>query len=149
MRYISTRDKKINLDFGSIFLRGLAPDGGLFLPKEIKKYNTEELKLLSKLNYVDLGTEIISNFCLPVLDKKRIKLILTKAYENFDTEDVVKIKKINSINLLELYHGPTLAFKDIAMQAIGLMYEELGLNKNKINIIVATSGDTGSAAIAA
>jgi len=149
MRYISTRDKKLNLDFGSIFLRGLAPDGGLFLPKEIKRYNPEELKLLSKLNYVDLGTEIISNFCLPVLDKKRIKLILTKAYENFDTEDVVKIKKINSINLLELYHGPTLAFKDIAMQAIGLMYEELGLNKNKINIIVATSGDTGSAAIAA
>ena len=63
MRYISTRDKKLNLDFGSIFLRGLAPDGGLFLPKEIKRYNLEELKSLSKLNYVDLGTEIISNFC--------------------------------------------------------------------------------------
>ena len=74
--------------------------------------------------------------------------MLNKAYSNFNTKNVVEIKKIDNINLLELYHGPTLAFKDIAMQVIGLMYEALDLNK-KINIIVATSGDTGSAAIAA
>ena len=66
-----------------------------------------------------------------------------------DRKNIVEIKKIDNINLLELYHGPTLAFKDIAMQVIGLMYEALDLNKKKINIIVATSGDTGSAAIAA
>ena len=149
MNYISTRNKSLNFDFSSIFLRGLAPDGGLFLPSEIKKFSDNELKELSKLNYIDLGVEIISEFCVPVLKKSKIKLILDEAYSSFDTKNIVEIKKIDNINLLELYHGPTLAFKDIAMQVIGLMYEALNLNKKKINIIVATSGDTGSAAIAA
>ena len=149
MNYISTRNKSLNLNFGNIFLRGLAPDGGLFLPKEIKKFSEDELKVLSELNYIDLGVEILSKFCSPVLDKQKIKIILNKAYSDFKTNDVVELKKIDDVNLLELYHGPTLAFKDIAMQAIGLMYEALDLNKKKINIIVATSGDTGSAAIAA
>ncbi|RPG96741.1 MAG: threonine synthase, partial [Candidatus Pelagibacter sp. TMED165] len=149
MNYLSTRNKSLNLNFGNIFLRGLAPDGGLFLPKEIYKFSEQELTELSKLNYIDLGTEIISKFCTPILDKKKIKLILNKAYSSFNTKEVVEIKKIDNINLLELYHGPTLAFKDIALQVIGLMYEELDLNKKKINIVVATSGDTGSAAIAA
>ncbi len=149
MNYISTRNKSLNFDFSSIFLRGLAPDGGLFLPNEIKKFSEKELKELSKLNYIDLGVEIISEFCTPVLNKNKIKLILDQAYSSFDTKNIVEIKKIDNINLLELYHGPTLAFKDIAMQVIGLMYEALDLNKKKINVIVATSGDTGSAAIAA
>ena len=149
MNYISTRNKSLNFDFSSIFLRGLAPDGGLFLPNEIKKFSENELKELSQLNYIDLGVEIISGFCTPVLNKNKIKLILDKAYSSFDTKNIVEIKKIDNINLLELYHGPTLAFKDIAMQVIGLMYEALNLNKKRINIIVATSGDTGSAAIAA
>ena len=149
MNYISTRNKSLNFNFSNIFLRGLAPDGGLFLPSEIKKFSDNELKELSKLNYIDLGVEIISEFCTPVLNKSKIKLILDEAYSSFDTKNIVEIKKIDNINLLELYHGPTLAFKDIAMQVIGLMYEALNLNKKKINIIVATSGDTGSAAIAA
>ena len=149
MKYISTRNKSINFDFSNIFLRGLAPDGGLFIPNDIKKFNDKELEELSKLNYIDLGVEIISKFCEPVLKKNKIKSLLDKAYSNFNIKEVVEIKKIDNINLLELYHGPTLAFKDIAMQVIGLMYEALDLNKKKINIIVATSGDTGSAAIAA
>ena len=149
MNYISTRNKSLSFDFSSIFLRGLAPDGGLFLPNDIQKFNENELKELSSLNYIDLGVEIISKFCTPALDKNQIKLLLSKAYSSFDTKNIVEIKKIDNINLLELYHGPTLAFKDIAMQVIGLMYEALNLNKKKINIIVATSGDTGSAAIAA
>ena len=149
MNYISTRNKSLNYDFSSIFLRGLAPDGGLFLPNEIKKFSEIKLNELSKLNYIDLGVEIISEFCIPVLNKNKIKLILDEAYSSFDTKNIVEIKKIDNINLLELYHGPTLAFKDIAMQVIGLMYEALNLNKKKINVIVATSGDTGSAAIAA
>ena len=149
MNYISTRNKSLNFDFSSIFLRGLAPDGGLFLPKEINKFSESELKGLSELNYIDLGVEIISKFCAPVLNKSEIKLLLDKAYSNFSIKNIVEVKKIDNINLLELYHGPTLAFKDIAMQVIGLMYEALDLNKKKINIIVATSGDTGSAAIAA
>ena len=149
MNYISTRNKSLNFDFSSVFLRGLAPDGGLFLPNEIQKFSEIELKKLSTLNYIDLGVEIISKFCTPALNKNKIKLLLDKAYSSFDTKNIVEIKKIDNINLLELYHGPTLAFKDIAMQVIGLMYEALNLNKKIINIIVATSGDTGSAAIAA
>ena len=131
MNYISTRNKSLNYDFSNIFLRGLAPDGGLFLPADIKTFNEKELKELSSLNYIDLGVEIISKFCSPPLDKNKIKLILEKAYSSFDTKNIVKIKKIDNINLLELYHGPTLAFKDIAMQVIGLMYEALNLNKKK------------------
>ena len=149
MKYISTRNKSLNFDFSSIFLRGLAPDGGLFLPNEIQKFNQKDLEKLRTLNYIDLGVEIISKFCNPVLNKEKIKILLNKAYSNFNTKNIVEIKKIDNINLLELYHGPTLAFKDIAMQVIGLMYEALDLNKKKINIIVATSGDTGSAAISA
>ena len=116
MNYISTRDKSLNFNFDSIFLRGLAPDGGLFLPKELKKFSERDLIELSKLSYIDLGVEIISKFCSPVLDKKKIKLLLSKAYSSFNTNDVVKIKKIDNINLLELYHGPTLAFKVYLMQ---------------------------------
>ena len=149
MKYISTRNKSLNFDFSSIFLRGLAPDGGLFLPNEIQKFSQKDLEKLRTLNYIDLGVEIISKFCSPVLNKEKIKILLNKAYSNFNTKNIVEIKKIDNINLLELYHGPTLAFKDIAMQVIGLMYEALDLNKKKINIIVATSGDTGSAAISA
>ena len=89
------------------------------------------------------------NFVHQFWIKKKIKILLSKAYSDFKTDDVVELKKIDDVNLLELYHGPTLAFKDIAMQVIGLMYEALDLNKKKVNIIVATSGDTGSAAIAA
>jgi len=149
MNYISTRNKKLNYNFEGIFLRGLAPDGGLFLPKNIRKYSKQELKDLSKLNYIEMGANILSNFCGSNLDINKITSLLSKAYSNFDTKEVVKIKKIGNINLLELYHGPTLAFKDIAMQVIGLMYNELGLDQKKINIVVATSGDTGAAAISA
>ena len=93
MNYISTRNKSLNFDFSSIFLRGLAPDGGLFLPSEIKKFSDNELKELSKLNYIDLGVEIISEFCIPALKKSKIKLILDEAYSSFDTKNIVEIKK--------------------------------------------------------
>ncbi len=149
MNYISTRNKKLNYNFEEVFLRGLAPDGGLFLPKQIRKYSSQELKDLSKLNYIELGSNILSNFCGSNLNKSKITSLLKKAYSNFSTKEVVEIKKIGNINLLELYHGPTLAFKDIAMQVIGLMYNNLDLDQKKINVIVATSGDTGAAAISA
>ena len=150
MKYFSTRDKTLNFSFKDVFLRGLAPDGGLFLPSDIKKYNDSEIKILSKLSYIDLASEIISNFCKSDLEKDRLKSLVEKAYKNFNDKEVVKIKKIGNINLLELYNGPTLAFKDIAMQVIGNMYDELEVAKEKVvNIVVATSGDTGAAAISA
>ena len=150
MKYFSTRDKSLKFSFKDIFLRGLAPDGGLFLPSEIKKYNQSELKNLSKLSYVELATEIISNFCKDDIEKNQLKILIEKAYNNFRNKEIVELKKIGNFNLLELYHGPTLAFKDIAMQVIGNMYDYLKVSERKgVNIIVATSGDTGSAAISA
>jgi threonine synthase len=150
MNYLSTRDKSLNFNFRDIFLRGLAPDGGLFLPSEIRNYNKSELKDLSKLSYSDLAVEILFNFCSDDLSKDELRSLIQDAYKNFEVKEVVKIKKIGNINLLELYHGPTLAFKDIAMQVIGNMYDQLKVAEKKtVNVVVATSGDTGSAAIAA
>ena len=150
MNYLSTRDKSLNYDFKDIFLRGLAPDGGLFLPSEIRSYHKSELKNLSKLTYSDLATEILFNFCSENLSKDELRSVIKDAYKKFKDKEVVSIKKVGNINLLELYHGPTLAFKDIAMQVIGNMYDHLKVAEKKpVNVVVATSGDTGSAAIAA
>ena len=150
MKYFSTRDKKLNFGFKDIFLRGLAPDGGLFIPSKIKKYSQSEIKSLSKLSYVDLATEVMFNFCEDDINKSQLRNLIEKAYNNFKSKEVVELKKIGELNLLELYHGPTLAFKDIAMQVIGNMYDHLKVSEDKVvNVIVATSGDTGSAAISA
>ena len=150
MNYISTRDKSLKFSFKDIFLRGLAPGGGLFLPNKIKKYNQHDLKNLSYLSYSELATEIILNFCPEEIKKNELSSLIKKSYSCFKDDEVVNLKKIGDINLLELYNGPTLAFKDIAMQVIGNMYDHLQVAKTKnVNIIVATSGDTGSAAIAA
>jgi len=150
VEYISTRNKNLNFNFKDVFLRGLAPEGGLFIPRKIKTYNASELKVLRKMSYVELATEIISKFFYPNIEKNKLNKLIEKSYNNFTTKEVVKIKKIGNINLIELYHGPTLAFKDVAMQVIGNLYDELKLSsEKKINIVVATSGDTGSAAISA
>ena len=150
MEYISTRNKNQSYSFKDIFLRGLAPDGGLFIPKNIKIYNDSEIKKLSELSYIDLATEIIFNFCQSDIKKSNLKNVVEKSYKSFSSEQVINISKVGDINLVELYHGPTLAFKDIAMQVLGNMYDELQVAANKtVNIIVATSGDTGSAAISA
>ena len=150
MNYFSTRDKSLKFSFKDIFLRGLAPGGGLFLPSEIKKFNQAELNDLSTLSYKELATEIIFNFCKDEVSKNELHSLIQKSYNNFKNEEVVNLKKLGDINLLELYNGPTLAFKDIAMQVIGNLYEHLKVAKEKsVNIVVATSGDTGSAAIAA
>jgi threonine synthase len=150
VEYISTRNKNLNYNFKEIFLRGLAPDGGLFIPKKIKTFNKSEIEGLSQLTYTDLAAEIISLFCSPDIDKNNLKKLIKKSYQSFITEEVIKIKKVGDVNLVELYHGPTLAFKDIAMQVLGNLYDELKIASAKaVNIVVATSGDTGSAAIAA
>ena len=150
MEYISTRNKNLQFSFKEIFLQGLAPDGGLFISKNIKKYSNNELNKMAKLNYIDLAKEIVSNFCEKDLHGKELEDIIKKSYSNFSVKNVVSIKKIGKFSLVELFHGPTLAFKDIAMQPIGNIYDEFNKSNNKkINVIVATSGDTGSAAISA
>ena len=150
MEYISTRNTKNTFSFKDVFLKGLASDGGLFVPKEIPIFSKEELKELKNLSYNELAAKIILKFCGNEFDHKEIDEIIESSYKSFRTKNVVIIKKIGQLNLLELFHGPTLAFKDIAMQVIGNMYEKI-LKKNdlQINIVVATSGDTGAAAISA
>ena len=149
MEYISTRNKNLNFSFKDVFLHGLAPDGGLFIPKKITQYSENELKNIAKLNYIDLTKEILSKFCGKDLEEKELENIIKSSYSSFSAKDVVNLKKIGKISLVELFHGPTLAFKDIAMQPIGNIYEKfIKVDNKKINIIVATSGDTGSAAIA-
>ena len=148
MEYISTRNTNEVFSFKDVFLKGLASDGGLFVPKKIPIYASHELDKLKNLSYKELAVKIISKFCNDEFKENEIHNLINDSYKNFRVQDVVKIKKIKNINLLELYHGPTLAFKDIAMQVIGNMYEKI-LKKNnlKVNIVVATSGDTGAAAI--
>ncbi len=150
MEYISTRNTKNTFSFKDVFLKGLAPDGGLFVPKTIPIFSKEELKELKNSSYNELAVKIISKFCGNEFNQKEIREIIENSYKSFRVKNVVIIKKIGKLNLLELFHGPTLAFKDIAMQVIGNMYEKI-LKKNnlKINIVVATSGDTGAAAISA
>ena len=148
MEYISTRGDNKKFSFSEVFLKGLADDGGLFIPLNIKKFDERKMNSLKKLNYIDLATEIIYLYTGDFLSKKELNEIVKKSYSNFREEDVVKIVELNQLKILELFHGPTLAFKDIAMQLIGNMYEHLLKSNNKtINIVVATSGDTGAAAI--
>ena len=148
MKYISTRNNKKEFDFKTVFLKGLADDGGLFIPKSLKKYSNEDLQELKKLNYNQLSVEIINQFSSDFITKDELSSLIDKSYSEFREKEVVKISNIGSLKLLELFHGPTLAFKDIAMQFIGNLYEYyLSQNDEKINIVVATSGDTGAAAI--
>ncbi|RPG99239.1 MAG: threonine synthase [Candidatus Pelagibacter sp. TMED118] len=148
MNYISTRNNSKKVSFEHVFLKGLSEDGGLFIPEKLKKFDHKELKDLSNLDYKNLAFNIIKLFTGDFIGELDLKNLINKSYENFRDRNVVKINKINKNYLLELYHGPTLAFKDIAMQLIGNFYEYyLNRNNKKINIIVATSGDTGAAAI--
>ena len=148
MKYVSTRNNQKEFSFKEVFIKGLADDGGLFIPKTLKHFSNEELNQLKNLNYTDLSVKILHPFCSDFINEDDLKKIVIKSYSKFRTEDVVKITNIGSHKLLELFHGPTLAFKDIAMQFIGNLYEYyLKQNNDFINIVVATSGDTGAAAI--
>ncbi len=148
MNYISTRNNQKNFSFKDVFLKGLADDGGLFVPKSIKQFQKEELDNLKNLSYNALAAEIIYPFIGDFMSKDDLISMISKSYSNFRSDDVVKISNLGNLKVLELFHGPTLAFKDIAMQLIGNFYQyHLDRDQKKINIIVATSGDTGAAAI--
>jgi len=148
MKYISTRNNSKEYSFEEVFIKGLADDGGLFIPKTIKKYNEEELRALCDLSYQDLAKEILLPFIGVFMSKNELSNIVDKSYSIFRKDSAVNLVKAGDITILELFHGPTLAFKDIAMQLLGNFYEHyLQKNNKNINVIVATSGDTGAAAI--
>ena len=148
MKYISTRDNSKEYNFEDVFIKGLADDGGLFIPKEVKKYSTEELESLSSLSYQELAKKIIYPYIGDFMSESELSDIVNKSYSVFRKNNAVALIKVGDVNFLELFHGPTLAFKDIAMQLLGNFYEHyLKKNNKNINVIVATSGDTGAAAI--
>ena len=148
MNYISTRNNQKNFTFKDVFLKGLADDGGLFVPKSIKQFEKEELDNFKSLSYTHLASEIIYPFIGDFMSKDDLISMISKSYSHFRANDVVKISDLGNLKVLELFHGPTLAFKDIAMQLIGNFYQyHLGRDQKKINVIVATSGATGTTAI--
>ncbi|MDB4232835.1 threonine synthase [Candidatus Pelagibacter sp.] len=148
MKYISTRDNSKEYSFEQVFIKGLADDGGLFIPKVVKKYSAEQIKALSNLSYQNLAKEIIYPFIGDFMTANELSDIVDKSYSVFRKDNVVDLIKLGDTKILELFHGPTLAFKDIAMQLLGNFYEHyLKKNNKNINVVVATSGDTGAAAI--
>ena len=156
MKYISTRGKSPELNFSDVLLSGLAPDGGLYLPKNYPSISNEELSLMRMMSYSELAFFIFSKYIddIPSEDLKDIvKKTYTKKVYGFsrkeqnaaDITPTLKLK--NNLHLLSLSNGPTIAFKDIAMQFLGNIFEYVLAKQNKsLNILGATSGDTGSAA---
>ncbi|MDC1126011.1 threonine synthase [Candidatus Pelagibacter sp.] len=148
MKYISTRNSSKTFNFKEVFIKGLADDGGLFIPKSLNKFSEAEIDSFKKLSYQDLAKNIIFSFIGDFMSENDLSRIIDKSYSVFREKNVVKLIKVGDRSVLELFHGPTLAFKDVAMQLLGNFYEYYLNNEHeKINIVVATSGDTGAAAI--
>ncbi|MDA9653702.1 threonine synthase [Candidatus Pelagibacter sp.] len=148
MNYVSTRNNSKSLKFKDVFIKGLADEGGLFVPETLHKYSDEDLKKFKSLEYGELAKKIIYPFVDGFMNEKDLSKIIDRSYSVFRKKNVVELVKIGDRSVLELFHGPTLAFKDIAMQLLGNFYEYyLNNESKKINIVVATSGDTGAAAI--
>ena len=148
MNYISTRNSSNSFNFKDVFIKGLADDGGLYIPKSLHKYSQKDLNNFEDLQYTELAKKIIYPFMGDFVNKDDLSNIIDRSYSVFRKKNVVELNKVGDRSVLELFHGPTLAFKDVAMQLLGNFYEYyLNNNNEKINIIVATSGDTGAAAI--
>ena len=147
MKYISTRNKQNFFSSEQVLNYGLAPDGGLFIPEFVPKFSLDSINALKGSSYKDIAFFILEPFLSDLFSDIEIKNIINEAYQNFDKE-IVSTSSLGENYLLNLYHGPTLAFKDYAMCLLAKIYEYY-LNKNdqKLLIIGATSGDTGSAAI--
>jgi len=148
MNYISTRNSSNSFKFKDVFIKGLADDGGLYIPKSLHKYSQKDLNSFEGLQYIELAKKIIYPFLGDFISENDLSNIIDKSYSVFRKKNVVELNKVGDRSVLELFHGPTLAFKDVAMQLLGNFYEYYLKNTNeKINIVVATSGDTGAAAI--
>ena len=147
MQYLSTRGGVPPQSFTQAVMMGLAEDGGLLLPRTIPRIGSDTLASWQDLSYPDLTFEIMSRF-IDDIPSNSLKDIISRSYTTFNSEEVTPLIHHGDYHILELFHGPTLAFKDIALQFLGNLFEYL-LEKNdsKINILGATSGDTGSAAI--
>ncbi len=147
MKYISTRGGIEPLGFKEAVMMGLARDGGLLLPDSIPVVSNETLEKWQKLKFSDLSFEVISLFA-PDIPKDDLKDIIQRSYATFTHPEVTPVVKQGKVHIMELFHGPTLAFKDVALQFLGNVFEYLlEESGQRMNILGATSGDTGSAAI--
>ena len=147
MKYQSTRGQVKNISFKQAVMMGLAEDGGLLLPENIPHLTTGDLDALSKLAYPELAFQVMSYFIedIPAAD---LKSMIDRAYSSFTHPDITPVVHKDGLYILELFHGPTLAFKDVALQLLGNLFEYLLAESGEhMNILGATSGDTGSAAI--
>lgn len=149
MNYISTRNNQQLFNADEVLNLGLAPDGGLFIPTKFPLFNIKDINQLKGKSYNEIAYFVLEPFLKDIFDQSEIELIIESAYTNFD-EGIISITPIGKNSLLNLFHGPTFAFKDYAMCLLAKIYEfYLKKNNKKLVIVGATSGDTGSAAIQA
>jgi len=156
VRYISTRHGSQGspepLGFEDVMLAGLARDGGLYLPEHWPHFSKAEIAALRGQPYVEVAYRVMRPFVGDAFDEPTFRRLITDAYASFDTPEVAPLKALgeSGLHLLELFHGPTLAFKDVALQLLGRMLDHTLTDKRQhATIVGATSGDTGSAAIEA
>jgi threonine synthase len=149
MDYVSTRGRAPTLDFEGATLAGLAGDGGLYVPQQWPRFTAPEIAALKGKSYVETAVTIMFPFVAGVLDEEELRALCDQAYGRFSHSAVTPLVQLDAQHwLLELFHGPTLAFKDVALQMLGLLFERfLSTRDTHLTIIGATSGDTGSAAI--
>jgi threonine synthase len=149
MRYISTRGGAPVLDFRNVTLAGLASDGGLYVPESWPQFTRDQIAAMAGLSYVETAVRVCLPFVGDALSEAELRALFTKAYGSFNHAAVTPLVQLDHRHwLLELFHGPTLAFKDVALQALGLLFERFLADSGRhLTIIGATSGDTGSAAI--
>jgi threonine synthase len=149
MEYVSTRGSAPALDFEGATLAGLAGDGGLYVPREWPRFSEGEIAAMAGLPYAELAARVMTPFIGDSLSPERLRELTALAYGRFAHTAVTPLVQLDERQwLLELFHGPTLAFKDVALQLLGLLFEEfLSRSGRNLTIVGATSGDTGSAAI--
>ena len=150
MRYVSTRGNAPVLDFEGATLAGLAADGGLYVPEAWPTLSREEIRALAGLSYAETAVRVMLPFVGDSLSEDELRTLCERAYgTRFAHAAVTPLVQLDHCHwLLELFHGPTLAFKDVALQLLGLMFERFLTGRSEhVTVIGATSGDTGSAAI--
>ncbi|WP_119169360.1 threonine synthase [Algihabitans albus] len=151
MRYRSTRGTAPTLGFDDVLLTGLARDGGLYLPESWPQVSAETLRALRGKSYAELATAVMQPFVAGSVIERDFARIVADTYATFDHAAVTPLKQLDAdLWLLELFHGPTLAFKDVALQLLGRLFDAvLARRQRRLTIVGATSGDTGSAALEA
>lgn len=149
MRYISTRGEAPALDFEQAVLTGLAPDGGLYVPETMPRFDQGELAAMAGLPYTEIAYRVMKPFVGSAIGDADFRRIVEETYATFNHDAVVPLKQLShNHHLLELFHGPTLAFKDVALQLLGRLLNHFLAKRGEKGVIMgATSGDTGSAAI--